>query len=1040
LKAKLTLQKIQQRLKLVNNLVYRRRVELAPFSYQALEKPETNLFHLPNNTQNEIILPNSYWGEWHRNFILRCHICLPSDWQTIYPSALYLPIGTVDDSGYPEALVYIDQVPQSACDRYHQEIQLPHSCLDGKLHSLTLHGWTGMQSWDSSDPGMRLFMRPCEIVQIDQPTREFVATSRVVLDVANNIDNNHPAFHDLLEALDESFNLLNLLEPFGEGFYSSIPVAHARLHSGIRGAGASLGAEICAIGQSHIDLAWLWTLTQTRHKAGRSFYTVLNLMEQFPEYIFTQSQPQLYEYIQQDYPELFTAIQRQVNDGRWEILGGMWVEADCNMSGAEPLVRQLLLGRTYYQEHFGLESESPVLWLPDSFGFPWSLPQLIAQAGIRYFHTIKMAWNDTNCMPYDSFWWQGLDGTKILSHFASNECNVFLSPENVIKAWEKYPQKETHNEIAILYGWGDGGGGPTREMLENLRELENFPAVPHVRPGRIIDFFERLENKGIGNLPCWNGELYLEKHRGVYTTHAEIKRANRKSEFLLHNAEFLASTASLLDPDYEYPTDVLRQNWKLICLNQFHDILPGSSISEVYTDAKQDYAKIEQSGLEICQGALSSISAKISGDWLIANPIGFNRSDLAFLTDQLADGHSLKHQDGKPVFIQATPEGTLIAAGELPPYSITPLYETIGLPAQPKTSLFATTSSLENDFLRVEFNSYGEVTRIFDKSNGREVLAVKQVGNQLQAFEDRPVDSDAWDIDSFYEDKPLALGGNVSITVIENGPLRAMVEIQRKILHSEIIQRISLTFNSSRLDFDTFVDWHERHVLLKVAFPVEILAPFATYEIQWGSIQRSTHRNTSWDQARFEVCGHKWVDLSEGGYGVSLLNDCKYGHDIHDNVLRISLLRGSTSPDPQADLGEHHFVYSLLPHAGGWESETSAQAYALNDQIVCYRSQEKKRRSHDSPLSSLIVCDSPNVIIETIKAADDGNGLIVRLFESHRKRGVILLKVGFQLAQSWRTNLLEQNQTPVENKDHFIELQINPFEIITLRLIAETSI
>jgi alpha-mannosidase len=1035
---KQTIQKIEHRLKLINSLVYRKRIELAPFRYQPLDNPQAKFPPSPDILLSEVVQPNSYWADWQRNFILWGDFFLPLNWGENAPAALYLPIGIADDFSHPEALVYIDQNPLAACDRHHQEIILPEYYFDGKSHQLALHGWTGMQHWDGSEPGTRLFMHTCELVQIDQPTRDFLSIARVTLDTLKNIDNNLPTFYSLLNALDSAINLLDFTEPFEPTFYNTVSNAHENLISVIRGSGPCLGSEICAIGQSHIDLAWLWTLSQTRLKGGRTFHTILHLMDQFPEFIFTQSQPQLYEYVQQDYPELFKNIQRKVSDGRWEILGGMWVEPDCNLSGAEALARQLLLGRTYYRDHFGPENESLVLWLPDTFGFPWSLPQLMKLAGIRYFHTIKMGWNETNRMPNDSFWWQGLDGTKILSHFASNECNVFLSPENITKAWDQYPQKGTYHEIALLYGWGDGGGGPTREMLENLREMENFPSLPRVRPGKVQDFFERMEKSVAEKLPCWNGELYLEKHRGTYTTQAIIKRTNRKSEFLLHDAEFLASAAKLLDQTYQYPADDFRQAWKLVCLNQFHDILPGSSITEVYADTQKDYEVIKQSGNEICQTALASLSAQVGGDWMLANPISFARNDLAYLPEQLPEGKSLKHQDGNSVFSQSTPNGTLIYAGELLPYSVNPLLYSDTPSVHPESGLLATSNSLENNSLRVEFNQKGEITRILDKKSNREVMAMHQVGNQFQAFEDRPLDSDAWDIDCAYEDKPLFIDGPVSISVIENGPLRGTIEIRRKILRSDIIQRISLAFNSSRLDFDTFVDWRERHVLLKVAFPVDILSPMATYEIQWGNIQRPTHRNTSWDQARFEVCAHKWADISEGGYGVSLLNDCKYGHDIHDNVLRLSLLRGSTVPDPRADFGEHHFIYSLLPHEGSWELETSAQAYMLNDPIICYRPKEKNKQSLITHAFSLIVCESSNVIIETIKTAEDGFGLIVRLFESHRKRGVILLKVNFKLAQVWRTNLLEQNLTPVDNHDQLIELQINPFEIVTLRLLAAT--
>jgi alpha-mannosidase len=1035
---KQALQKIENSLKVINTLAYRNRIALTPFRYQLLNKPEVHLPAVLDASHSVIIHPNTYWGEWHRNFVLLSNFCTPDHWLDDSSIALFLPIGIANDFSHPEALVYVDQTPLAGCDRHHQEILLPKCYLDGNDHQLILHGWTGMQRWDGSEPGTQLFMHPCELVQIDQPTRDFLSTARVTLDALKNIKDSLPAFYPLLKGLESSIKLLDFTEPFEPNFYQSISNAHENLKEVIRESGPSLGSEICAIGQSHIDLAWLWTLSQTRLKAGRTFHTILHLMDQFPDFVYTQSQPQLYEYVKQDYPELFESIQRKVADGQWEFLGGMWVEPDCNLSGAEALVRQFILGRNFYHDHFGSEKESLVLWLPDTFGFPWSLPQLMKQAGIRYFHTIKMGWNETNRIPFDSFWWQGLDGTKVLTHFASNECNVFLSPENIIKAWDKYPQKETHHEIALLYGWGDGGGGPTGEMLENLREMGNFPSLPRVSPGKVQDFLERLENTVSNNLPCWNGELYLEKHRGTYTTHAEIKRFNRKSERLLHDAEFLASFAKLLDKNYQYPADVFHQTWKLVCLNQFHDILPGSSIGEVYTDAQKDYEVIEQTGNEICQMALASITAQMGGDWVVANPICYSRNDLAFFPEHLLEGQSLQHQDGEPVYSQSTPNGTVIYPGELLPYSINPLFLSNTPPLVSETELLATSNSLENKYLRVEINQRGEIARLFDKVSNREVLASGQVGNQFQAFEDRPIDSDAWDIDCTYEDKPIAIDGTASITVIENGPLRATIETRRQVLNSEIIQRISLAFNSSRIDFDTFVDWRERHVLLKVAIPVDILSPLATYEIQWGNIQRPTHRNTSWDQARFEVCAHKWVDLSEGGYGVSLLNDCKYGHDIHDNILRLSLLRGSTMPDPYADLGEHRFVYSLLPHEGGWETETSSQAYELNDPIICYKPQGKSQTLLNFSSSSLIVCDSPNVIIETIKTAEDGNGLIVRLFENHRKRGAILLKVNIKLAHVWQTNLLEQNLKHIENHDRLIELQINPFEIITLRLITAT--
>ena len=350
-------------------------------------------------------------------------------------------------------------------------------------------------------------------------------------------------------------------------------------------------------------MAWLWTVDQIRRKAGRSFHTVLRLMEEFPDYHFTQSQPQLYDFVRQDYPELFAAIKERVAEGRWEPIGGMWVEADCNLTGAESLARQFLLGRTFFREHFGPGAESRVLWLPDVFGYAWALPQLIKQAGLEYFFTIKIGWSQYNRMPYDTFWWQGLDGTRVLTHFSTtpeeaggygaSTYNSDATPAQVIGTWTNFQQKELHHNLLMAFGYGDGGGGPTREMLENIREMKAFPATPRLRQMDVGDLFPAIEAKAGRHLPTWNGELYLELHRGTYTTQSRNKRANRKSEFRLHDAEFLASLASVLDSHYEYPAATLRHAWELVCLNQFHDIIPGSSIGPVYVESQKQHAEVQ---------------------------------------------------------------------------------------------------------------------------------------------------------------------------------------------------------------------------------------------------------------------------------------------------------------------------------------------------------------------------------------------------------------------------------------------------------------
>ncbi len=1045
-----TLEKIAQYLALLDGLEYRQRAALPDFRYQELPSPAADppVGADVADAAWPQVEPGTYWGRPAVDFALRGAFQIPAGWDAGQPLCLVLPLGDAANFSHPETLVYIDGQPYAACDRHHQEIRLRPSWADGQAHRLALHGWTGLGGSWNHETLSRLVMRPCFAAQVDVSTRRLQVLGRVSLETARALDENAPARGALLNALNAAFNRLDTREPFGEAFYASVPEALACLEDGVRRAGAPLESGLAATGHAHIDVAWLWTLDQTRRKAGRTFHTVLRLMEQFPDYHFTQSQPQLYEFIRRDYPAAFEQIRARVAEGRWEPTGGMWVEADCNLSGAESLARQFLLGRSFFRQHFGAGAESPVLWLPDVFGYAWALPQLIKQAGLEYFFTIKLGWNQYNRIPYDSFWWQGLDGTRVLTHFStapedlqsgSSTYNAPATPASALGAWHSFQQKELQSEVLMAYGYGDGGGGPTREMVENLEVMAHFPGLPQARQRPVGAFFRDLEQQAGPQLPTWNGELYLELHRGTYTTQSRNKRANRKSEFLLHDVEFLASLASLLDPSYAYPAETFRQAWRLVCLNQFHDIIPGSSIGPVYQESLRQYAEIARLGDGARQAALASLAASAGGDLLIANPTSFARRDLAFFPGEWSGGLA---RAGRELALQAVEGGVLIDAGELPPYSLTPLQRTPGPAPQPDL-LAADHLLLENAHLRAQFNQNGELVQLFDKDNQREVLPEGAVGNQLQAFEDRPKAWDAWDIDIYYDDKLYLAEPGAEIRRVEAGPLRQALEFRRTLLHSQVIQRVSLAHNAARLDFETRVDWRERHILLKVAFPVDILAPAATYEIQWGSVQRPTHRNTSWDWARFETCAHKWVDLSEGGYGVSLLNDCKYGHDIQGNVLRLSLLRSPTVPDPEADQGEQRFTYSLLPHAGGWEEVTAAQAYALNDPLIVYRPSEGRptagrpsegRTVTGSP-TPLVQVSAPNLIIETVKRAEDGRGLVVRLYESQRRRGAATLTAAFPLAGAQHTNLLEETQSILPVQGCQVQFTYRPFEIITLRLL-----
>jgi alpha-mannosidase len=1054
--SRLTAPKIANTIAWLSQLEYAKRHDLAPLDYLPNAESAQVCQTMPADTRVwRRLAVGAQWGALDENFILRGNFQVPSDFDRSQPIAIRFNLGDAGDFCHPEGLLYVAGQPLCAVDRFHQEVLLPPAWCDGAPHSFCLYGWAGSIA---QDPNRRLHMGTNQVVQIHPATRSLLNLMKAALQTAELIADSNPIKANLLNALNQCYLQLDLREPLGQNFYASVPAALAHLQTTVQQAGEPLPVEIIAAGHAHIDVAWLWDLAQTRKKAARTFFSVLHLMAQFPNYHFSQSQPQLYQYILEDFPALFARIQERVREGRWEVLGGMWVEADCNLSGSEALARQFLLGRSFFRQHFG-NAESPVLWLPDVFGYSASLPQLIKLAGMEYFFTIKIGWNQVNKMPYDSFWWQGLDGTRVLTHFSttpempwsnnpptaldlfnSATYNANLNAFTALGSWEKLKQKDSQRTLLMSYGYGDGGGGPTREMNENAQILQHFPAVPRIRQGRVLDFFQRLEQESGEKLPVWENELYLEIHRGTYTSQSRTKRSNRKNEVSLHNAELLASLASQLDPHFPYPHAQLTHAWRLLCLNQFHDIIPGSSIRQVYVDSAAQHAEIGAMTQQICADALDILAQASGGDVLLVNPTAFERDDLAFWA-----GESLPAvQDG---WVQAVAGGTLIGGVELPAFGRVALKQlTHPNRPLPQTSLQAQAGSpaqglppvLENDFLRVEFWADGDISRIFDKQHQREVLPPHSRANQFQAFVDRPLNWDAWDIDIFYDDQLYLSEPASQIRVVENGALRATLEITRKILHSHYTQRVSLTYNQAQLDFVTEMDWQEKHILLKTAFPVQILAGQASHEVQWGHVQRPTHRNTSWDWARFETAAQKWVDLSEGGYGVALLNDCKYGHDVWQNVLRLSLLRAPTFPDATADEGLHRFAYSLLPHANPpganlVASRVAKAAYCLNNPTLVHAN-PNPTAIDSAPTHPAWLTAPENWVIETVKQAEDGAGLIVRLYECNRQRGAGVLKFGFAVSQVERCNLLEEPLEVLAVQDNQVQLVLRPFEIVTLRV------
>ncbi|HSK99690.1 MAG TPA: alpha-mannosidase [Rubrobacteraceae bacterium] len=784
--------------------------------------------------------------------------------------------------------------------------------------------------------------------------------------------------------------------------------------------------RLALTGHSHLDLAWLWPLAETRRKAKRTFASVLGLMDRYEDFAFNQSSAQVYEWVEGDVPALFERVKGRVAEGRWELVGGSWVEPDCQIPGGESMVRQLFYGQRYFEERFG--RRCAVAWLPDTFGYSPSLPQLMQGAGITGFFTYKLNWSETNDFPHDLFLWEGIDGSRVVAHTFENpgtDYNGDVTPHDLYGTWRNFRGKRHHPESIFSFGWGDGGGGPSEKMLESYDRLKSFPAMPRLRMSRMDDFFASLPREG---LPKWVGELYLELHRGTLTTQARAKKLNREAEHRLLEAEVFATLGG-----GPYPAQELESLWKALLLNQFHDILPGTSISEVYEEAHQQLEETVAGTESLRDGALRRPMAGPGGGVTVANAALHPRPLTVLLP---LDQGVVADVEGEPLPTQQTPEGLLVHAPdrEVPGLGWTPLRHEVVNAGELETVSGIEVGErsggafIENEILRVEVSADGDLARVYDKEAGREVLDGR--GNRLLAYVDKPPNWDAWDIHQGYEKEGEEIPGAESIEVAEAGPLRGAVRVERRFRGSRIVQTYRLLSSSRRLDIETRAEWHERQVLLRALFPLGVRSHEATFETMYGAVKRPTHRNTSWDEVRFEVCAHRFADLSEPGYGVALLNDGKYGHSAMDNVLGISLLRSPLYPDPLADEGEHRFTYSLFPHPGDWtEAGVAREAFALNSPLVAV--------AGDGPSEcGFVAAEGLELALGSLKKAGDGRGVILRLYEPHGARGEVVLRFdsGFESAE--RVNLLEEPAGVVETSGDEVRLEVRPFEVVTLRVEA----
>ncbi|MAT43047.1 MAG: hypothetical protein CL609_11940 [Anaerolineaceae bacterium] len=776
--------------------------------------------------------------------------------------------------------------------------------------------------------------------------------------------------------------------------------------------------QLSAIGHAHIDTAWLWPLAETKRKCVRSFSSAVDLMDRYPNYLFVCSQAQQLAWMKNEYPDLYARILEKVKNGQFIPVGATWVEPDTNIPSGESLVRQFLYGQRFFKEEFG--EISRVFWEPDVFGYAATLPQLMRSAGVDYFLTQKLSWNEFNKPQRHTFYWEGLDGSQVLAHFPPVDTyNSLANVHDVLFNVSNYKDHDRSNHSYLLFGFGDGGGGPTDAMIEQINRMADVDGLPKVNMRTPEAFFEVLETD-LKDKTVWSGELYFENHRGTYTSQARTKQLNRLCEQKLHDVEFFGVVNWLINQS-AYPHEVNRNLWQMVLTNQFHDILPGSSIHEVYEETEVIYQQV----LEELEGQVEvQIPALLeeSTGHTVVNTLGFQRREIVSLpkTDP-SQGQALNELE--------------LGVVDMPPYAFLSLDEALVKEDRQVKIRVAESKQdgyiLENELVEVWINPNGQITRFYEKNSQREIIQPGVFGNQLVLYEDKPFAYEAWNVDVYYLEKQPKLGSNFRCQIEESGPLRVSLRMEQDVgQKSHLVQTISLDAISPRLDFETWVDWQEEQQFLRVLFPLNLRSDFATYEVQYGNVRRPTHFNTPYDLARFEVPAQRWADLSEPDFGVALINDCKYGYACHGNVLSLSLLRAPNNPDPLADRGEHHFRYALYPHAVSPQlSAVWAEAAAFNQKIQLYAGHTKRFAG------SFFQVDAPNIVFDTVKMAEDGDGIILRLYESSGSHTRARIKTGFPLDIVWQCDLLERNRTALEKVEpNDFAYHFSPFEILNVHI------
>jgi alpha-mannosidase len=804
---------------------------------------------------------------------------------------------------------------------------------------------------------------------------------------------------------------------------------------------------------AHIDAAWLWRDKETIEVCKNTFASVFNMMNQRPDFTYTQSAAAYYDWMEQLYPDLFTQIQKRVKDGRWEIVGGMWVEPDCNLPSGESWARHLLYAKRYFQKKFGVDVK--IGWNPDSFGYNWNMPLFYSAAGIDAFITQKIGWNETNVFPYRVFWWDSPDGSRILSYFPFDYVNEISNPYQLVDWMRQFEANTGFTKMMILFGVGDHGGGPSLAMLERIDRLAQLDIYPTIEHGTTTRYLDWLKGQNLSAIPVWNDELYLEYHQGTFTTQANAKKENRAGEILLTNAERFSTVATLAGRPYD--GQALETAWRSVLFNQFHDILPGSGIRENYIDAAEKYADATAIGSHELQSSLQVIAKRVNtssikkGETIVVfNPLGWERTDIVSMALPVDNNseYAVFGMDGKEIASQLVSrdryDNTLLfIAQQIPSMG----YKTFELrrvkSTMPRTTLAASGSLLENSLYKIVLDdTSGWMKSLVDKRTGKELLSGP--GNELQLLEDKPAAWDAWNVGLTGVRFPSTFR---KIEVVEHGPIRVTLRVTRDYLKpgtkkdfptedfpsSFFTQDITLYDGLDRIDFSTNIDWWEDKTMVKVAFPLTVQDTVATYEIPFGTIQRSTQMRDSWEKAKVEVPAQNWADVSTAGYGVSLLNNSKYGYDIKGNTMRLSLLRSPKWPDPTADRGKHAIAYALLPHAGSWkEANIIRRGYEFNNPLIASR--EPAHKGPFGPAQSFVSLAPANVVLSTVKKAEDGDAWIVQWFEFAGQETNASLTLPGKPKKVVMTNFLEKDGESVPVKGNVVSVVTKKNSVVTLKV------